>query len=119
MRVPATRLAVLLLLGALFACATLEGGGVGFEASSSPERIDACAGALIALRGAADDLRAELDETRRRKLVWRGERGGSTHQVDWNPALEYLATALDEVGGWISATLTAAASAHAAPSSRA
>ncbi len=37
------------------------GGGFGFDTASSPERIDACAGALIALRGASEDLRAELD----------------------------------------------------------
>jgi hypothetical protein len=68
-------------------------GGSGFESVFPPERIDACAGALIALRGATEELRAELDETRGRKLVWRDERntspfGRATHQVDWNPALD-------------------------------
>jgi restriction endonuclease fold toxin 7 of polymorphic toxin system len=118
----------MMLLGALLACATPNatrlpvGGGFGFGSPSSPERIDACAGALIALRGAAGDLRADLDETRNRKLVWRGERntlrGKAAHQVDWNPVLDYLAVVLDQVDGWISTALTTAASAHAAPSSR-
>jgi restriction endonuclease fold toxin 7 of polymorphic toxin system len=112
-----------LLVGALFACAT-PGGGGGFESEppASPERIDACAGALIALRGASWDLRAELDETKARKLVWQGHPGlpfgGSSHQVDWNPALEYLAHVLDEVDAWLSAALKAAATVHAAPSTR-
>jgi len=123
------RLGALLLAGALSACATSGGmgmtgrGGSGFESVSSPERIDACAGALIALRGATEELRAELDETRGRKLVWREERdtsvfGRTKHQVDWNPALEYLAIALAEVDARISADLTTAASAHAAPTSQ-
>ncbi len=125
MLLPRTCAALLLLLSA---CATSGGmgltgrGGSGFEGVSPPERIDACAGALIALRGATEELRAELDETRGRKLVWREERittfGRATHQVDWNPALEYLAIALSEVDARISADLTTAASAHAAPTSQ-
>lgn len=112
-----------LLAGVLLACATPGGGGgLGSESASSAERIDACAGALIALRGASGDLRTELDETMGRKLVWQGQRGlpwsSSSHQVDWNPALEYLARILDEIDAWLSAALTAAASAHAAPSAR-
>src|SRR5262245_19762739 len=119
---------VILFAGVLLGCSTpsavrpLAGGGFGFGPASSPERIDACAGALIALRGAAEDLRADLDETRRRKLVWRGERntlrGRATHEVDWNPALDYLANVLDQVDGWLYSALDAAASAHAAPSGR-
>jgi len=128
MRTPAFDLGALALLGTLLACATpgalgvAEGGGFGFEAASSRERIDACAGALIALRGATEELRTELHETRARKLVWREERsftfGQKKHEVDWNPALDYLANPLDEVDGWISAALTTAASVHAAPSSQ-
>src|SRR5690349_9270628 len=77
MGVPIIRLGALLLAGAISACVTSGGigmtgrGGSGFQSVSLPERIDACAGALIALRGAAEELRAELDETRGRKLVWR------------------------------------------------
>jgi len=98
-------------------------GGSGFESVSPPERIDACAGALMALRGATEELRAELDETRGRKLVWREERnsspfGRATHQVDWNPALEYLSNVLAETDARISADLITAASAHAAPTSQ-
>src|SRR5213595_1376005 len=105
MAIPLRRCGAVLFVGALLACATpgalgTGGAGFGLEAGSPPERIDACAGALIALRGASEDLRTELDETRRRKLVWRGERdtvfGSSKHQVDWNPALDHLATTLDE-----------------------
>jgi len=129
MRASIIRLGALLLAGALLACATSGGmgmtgrGGSGFEGVSPPERIDACAGALIALRGATEELRAELDETRGRKLVWREERntspfGRATHQVDWNPALEYLSNVLAEVDARISADLTIAASAHAAPTSQ-
>jgi restriction endonuclease fold toxin 7 of polymorphic toxin system len=128
MRASIIRLGALLLAGALLACATSGGmgmtgrGGSGFESVSPPERIDACAGALIALRGATEELRTELDETRARKLVWRGEwnaiSGRATHQVDWNPALEYLAVALGEVDARISVDLTTAASAHAVPTSQ-
>ena len=129
MRASIIRLGALLFAGALLACATSGGmgmtgrGGSGFEGVSSPEHIDACAGALIALRGATEELRAELDETRGRKLVWREERdtrvfGRAKHQVDWNPALEYLTSALAEVDARISADLTTAASAHAAPTSQ-
>src|ERR1043165_1804170 len=129
MRASIIRLGALLLAGALSAFATSGGmgmtgrGGSGFESGSPPERIDACAGALIALRGATEELRGELDETRGRKLVWREERntsafGHATHQVDWEPALEYLSNVLAEVDARISADLTTAASAHAAPTSQ-
>jgi hypothetical protein len=129
MRASIIRLGALLLAGALSACATSSGmgmtgrGGSGFESVTPPERVDACAGALIALRGATEELRAELDETRGRKLVWREERdtsafGRAAHQVDWNPALEYLSIVLAETDARISADLAAAASAHAAPTSQ-
>src|SRR5689334_21309207 len=127
MRASKIHLGALLFTGALLACATSDGmgmtgrGGSGFESVSSSERIDACAGALIALRGAAEELRVELDDTRGRKLVWREERnassGRATHQVDWNPALEYLSIALSTVDAWISTDLTTAAWAHATPTS--
>jgi len=97
------------------------GGASGVIASESQrERIDVYAGALIALKGASEDLRADLDEARRRRLVWQGERhtlaGKVQHQVDWNPALDSLSKILDEVNGWLDGSLNAAALAYAHPS---
>jgi len=80
------------------------------------ERIDVCAGALIGLRGIAETLREEVASTRARGLVWRGERGSylgrTTHQVDWNPALDHLSSVMGGVDGWISSGLARAASAY-------
>ena len=76
------------------------------------EQIDVCAGVLIGLRGTAEELREEIQATRSRNLVWSERRLDDSHQVDWNPALDYLAKTTSEVDSWISGALALAASAH-------
>jgi hypothetical protein len=74
---------------------------------------DVWAGALIALRTTAGDLRFDVKRTRARDLVWSKRKLFGKHTFDWNPALDHLAAVLDEdVDAWITKALSAAAAAH-------